>query len=227
MIPNRMAWLLAALLLLLPSGDASAQFAVRGGFDLAKFFGAGVSDEVERKRDLGFGGTFRLLRLGPASLSAEAYYRRKGARSVSEFQEAALSGNDVEVGIDYVEVPVLVQLDLPALGGRVLPYLNLGPAFAWRIDCSIAFSAAGEQRQNCDDFAAENLEDTLRDHEQGLAVGAGFDVLVGSLGAINLDARLTRGLSRLSTVDAAEPVKNDVVSVMLGYRFGGATSYRE
>jgi hypothetical protein len=227
MIAHRMAWLLAALLLLLPSGDAAAQFAVRGGFDLAKFFGEGVPGGVERKQDLGFGGAFRLLRFGPASLSAEAYYRRKGARSVSEFQEATLSGSDVEVGIDYVEVPVLVQLDLPAFGGRILPYLNVGPAFAWRIDCSIAFSAAGEQSQNCDDLAAGNIEDTLRDHEHGLAVGAGFDVLVGSLGAINIDARLTRGLSRLSTVDAAEQVRNDVISVMLGYRFGGAGLLRE
>lgn len=214
------ACLLAATFFALLPEPASAQFTLRGGVDLAKFFGDGAPD-VDRKSDLGFGGAFSLFSFGPASVSAEGYYRRKGARSVAEFQQAVLVGEDAEVGIDYVEVPVLIRIGLPALGGRILPYINGGPAFAWRIDCSIKVSGTGESSDDCADLASENIEDTLRDYEQGLALGGGFDFLVGSLGAINIDARLTRGLSRLSTGEADGDVKNDVFSLMLGYRFGG------
>jgi hypothetical protein len=159
-----------------------------------------------------------LFRMGPLQLRAEGYYRQKGARGLDEFQDAALAGQTVEVGIDYVEVPVLLRFDLPGLGQRLFPYLEAGPAFAWRINCGISVDAAASTSQSsCDDLNGDNLEETLKEYEQGLVLGGGFDMPIMRIGSINIDARFTRGLSRLSEGDE---VRNRALSVMLGYSFG-------
>ena len=51
-------------------------------------------------------------------------------------------------------------------------------------------------------------------------LAGGFDFAVGSVGAINIDARLTRGLSRLAQGSDGPDIRNQAFSVMLGYSFG-------
>jgi hypothetical protein len=214
---------LAVLLLgLLTASPAAAQFGIRGGMDLTRFIGAGARGTDSRSQ-LGFGGTFGLFSFGPFTLMAEGYYRQKGAKNVQEFNDQVLQGGSAEIGLDYVEVPVLLRLNLPTLAHRFVPYLNAGPAFAWRIDCSIRFDAAsGTAEQACADLQSANLEETLKDYEQGFVAGGGIDVAVlGGAGAINLDARMTEGLSRIneSAAGGAE-IRTRVFSLMLGYSFG-------
>lgn len=207
----------AACLAILASGSsASAQFRLNGGMNLSSFLGNDVAESAD-KRGLDLGGSFGLLRVGPVQLRAEGYYRQKGARSAQYVQDAALQGGIAEIGIDYVEVPVLLRVDLP-LGGRLFPYLEAGPAFAWRIDCSISFDAGtGTSEPSCDDLDGDNLEETLKEYEQGLVVGGGIDIPVLGAGAINIDARYTRGLSRLTEHNE---IHNRAFAVMLGYSFG-------
>ena len=199
------------------AAPAYAQIRLSGGINLTRFFGDDVGD-TDRKRGLDLGASFPLFNMGPFQVRAEGYYRQKGARGVEQFQQAVMAGQTIEVGIDYVEVPVLLRLGLPGLGGRVFPYLEGGPAFAWKLDCGVSFEGgSGANSTNCDDLGRDNLEETLKDYEQGIVVGAGFDFPVLSVGALNLDARYTRGLSRL--YEDGE-VRNTAFSVMLGYSFG-------
>src|SRR5262245_15596083 len=85
---------------------ASAQFRLGGGMNLSDFFGDNVGDN-ERKSGLDMGLSMPLFRTGPLALRAEGYYRQKGASNVMEFQDGVISGQDFDVGIDYVEVPVI------------------------------------------------------------------------------------------------------------------------
>ncbi len=214
---------LAALLLaLLTASPAAAQFGIRGGMDLTRFIGAG-GEGTDSRSQLGFGGTFGLFSFGPFTLMAEGYYRQKGAKNVQEFNDQILQGGSAEIGLDYVEVPVLLRLNLPTLARRIVPYLNAGPAFAWRIDCSIRFDAAsGTAKQACADLQSDNIEQTLKDYEQGVVAGGGIDIAVlGGAGAINLDARITQGLSRINeNTDGTAEIRTRVFSLMLGYSFG-------
>lgn len=213
--------LLALLLGGVTAGDTQAQVAIKGGYDLTNFFGDGIS--TDNRGELGFGGSFGLFNVGPVIVSAEAFYRQKGAKNVNEFNEQVFTEGSAEIGIDYVEIPVMLRVNLPTLGSRVVPYLNAGPAFAWRIDCGITFTAASQTAERkCDDLAEENLEETIRDYEQGVVLGGGLDFAVsGGTAAINLDARVTQGLSRINQeADGTVNVKNRVFSLMLGYSFG-------
>lgn len=216
------ATLLLALVLTAGSAvGAQAQIALKGGYDLTNFFGEGLNSD--NRGELGFGGSFGLFSIGPVIVTAEAFYRQKGAKNVQEFNQQVFTEGSAEVGIDYVEVPLLLRLNLPTVGNRVVPYLNAGPAFAWKIDCGIKFDSGTQTAtQACDDLMGENLEETLKDHEQGIVLGGGLDFAIsGGSAAINLDARVTQGLSRINqNADGSVDVKNRVFSIMLGYSFG-------
>lgn len=213
---------IAAALLAAVASPAHAQFRLSGGINLTRFFGDDVGSN-DRRRGLDLGGSFPLVDIGPFQVRAEGYYRQKGARGIQEFQQAAANGQTLEIGIDYVEVPVLLRLGLPSLGNRLFPYLEGGPAFAWRIDCGVQLDGvSGSSTTKCDDLAGANLEETLKDYEQGIVFGAGFDVPVMNIGAINIDARYTRGLSRIMD---NEEIRNTAFSMMLGYSFGLPSGY--
>ncbi len=191
---------------------------LRGGINLSRFVGGNA--DTDSKRGLNLGGALRVAGVGPVAIWMEGYYRQKGARGLA-YTDPQNPPANLEVGIDYVEVPVLLRLDLPALGSRVRPYLQGGPAFGWKIDCSVSISAqsGGQPTPDCDALLGGNAEETLRDYEQGLVIGGGLDLdVLGGFGSLNLDARLTRGLSRLS--DGSDGVKNQSFTLMLGYALG-------
>lgn len=214
---TRVVSLLVAVTLIAGARPAAAQFRLAGGVNLSDFFGDDAG-QTDRKSGLDLGLSMPLFRMGRAQLVAEGYYRQKGARNVEEFQQAALAGQSLEVGIDYVEVPVLLRLSLPSLGRRVFPYVQGGPAFAWRIDCGVSFDAAtSASTTQCDDLNGQNIEETLNEYEQGLVLGGGIDVPVMQIGSVSIDARYTRGLSRIADNDE---IRNRSLSVMLGYSFG-------
>lgn len=205
------------LLTAAPSSTSAQGFSLAGGLNLADFVGDDAGD-VEQKPGLDLGASVPLVRFGPAQLRAEGYYRQKGARDVEELQQASLAGQPVEFGIDYIEVPVILRLSLPDLGDRLFPYLEGGPAFAWRVDCGISFQAeSGESEPSCEDFNQQNLEETLQEYEQGLILGGGVQIPIMNVGAVVLDARYTRGLSRLAEDG---DVHNRAFSFTVGYSFG-------
>lgn len=209
--------LLVALLVLAP-GAAEAQFGVKGGINLVDFFGDDV-EEAESRPRLAGGASFDIFSLGPITLSPEIYYAQKGAE---EFQSRLVQGEPAEVSLSYVEVPVLVRISVPIGGARFQPYIAGGPLFGWKLDCSVSEDAAGIE-ESCDELVGgrEQLENTLRDYEQGLMVGAGFAIPVfQGIGAVTVDARYARGLTRLAEGDEGPAIKNRALSVLLGYRFG-------
>lgn len=209
------------LFLLVAPADASAQFRVGGGLSLSELFGDDVG-ENDTRSGLALGASAGLFSIGPARILAEVHYRQKGAEDVMEAEQLIAAGEAVEFGLDYVEVPLLVRFNLPPFGGRVVPYIHGGPVFGWQVDCGVRVTAEGGE-EACEDLSGANLEETLRDYEQGLTFGGGFDVVVlRGLGAISLEGRYIRGLSRLSQEGE---VKNQGYALTLGYSFGLPESF--
>lgn len=211
------AVLCLSAVLLLPDA-ARAQFTFKGGVNLVDFFGDDVAESSRRPRLAG-GIGFEVFSLGPLALAPEIYYAQKGA---DDFQRTLAEGDPAQVSLSYVEIPALVRLALP-FGGRVVePYLAAGPVFGWQLDCSVTAGPDGSD-QACNDLLGgeAQLESTLQEYEQGLMFGAGvaLNVLRG-IGAITVDARYARGLTRLSDAADGPEIQNRALSVVLGYRFG-------
>lgn len=193
------------------SAPASAQFGVKGGRNLSRFIGEDASGET--KAGLNFGGAFTLLGLGPISVGPELYYAQKGG--VREQADTTY-----EIGLDYVEVPLLARLTLP--GRFVRPYVTGGPAYAWRLNCDVEAEDGTAPAGGGDCTAADfsNREAAIRTADRGVVLGAGLAVNVLNLGGVTLDARMVRGLARLSEGQEGPDVKNQALSLMLGYSFG-------
>ena len=210
--------LLALALTVAAPTRADAQFAFSGGINLTDLIGDDAG-ETSQKSGLNLGVSLPLVTFGPVQVVAEGFYRQKGAeRNLEDVQQALLTGQSVEFGIDYIEVPVLARVNLGLHAQRYIPYLAAGPAFAWQIDCGVTAQSGGAGDLACDDLMGDALSETLRDYERGLVIGGGVDVAVfGGSGAIRLDARYTRGLSRVS---GTGDVKNRAFSLMLGYSMG-------
>lgn len=205
---------LAVALALLTSfwaAPASAQFGIKGGRNLSRFIGEDAYDET--KTGLNFGGAFTLLGLGPVSVGPELYYAQKGG---------VREQNDVrhEIGLDYVEVPLLARLTLP---GRILrPYVTGGPAYAWRLNCDVEREegAAPPAGDECVAADFSNREAAVRTADRGLVLGGGLAVNVLNVGGVTLDARMVRGLARITEGQEGPDVKNHALSLMVGYSFG-------
>ena len=208
-----------ALALLLAPESAHAQFGIRGGVSLTDLLGDDVG-ETEQRRGLNLGAFVDLFRTGPVQVAAEVYYRQKGADLATlqgDLAQGQTPPDNIEFGLDYVEIPLLLRWNV-VQGRRARLYVAGGPAFAWRIDCGVTVSTgAGTTTPSCDDLLRDDLQETLEDYERGLVLSGGVDLLVRrGLGAIHLDVRDTRGLSRVSG-DLAW--KNEALSAMLGWTF--------
>ena len=209
---------LALVLALAVPVPAAAQFTLKGGLNLVDFFGDDVAASDQRPR-LAAGLAVDLFSVGPVSLSPEVFYAQKGAEN---FQSRLATGQAAEISLAYVEIPVLLKLGLPFGGARFRPYLAGGPVFGWQLDCSVTATASGTSDDCAQLLGGQSqLEETLRDFEQGLMFGAGFafDVIPG-IGAITLDARYARGLTRLTESEDGPEIQNRALSVLLGYRIG-------
>lgn len=211
------------LLALSLAPPASAQVGIKGGINLTRFVGSDA-DAYESTPGLDLGASLSLATLGPIQLLGEVYYRQKGAEldpaDPAALQELA-EGGSYEIGLDYVEIPLLARLDLGGPGSRIRPYLVGGPAFGWRVSCGVSLSGAeaGAAEPECDDLT-ENFGSTVRSYEAGAVAGGGLEFSLAGLGGVSLDARYTRGLSKIGEGGDALNIRNQSFTVMLGYFFG-------
>ncbi|MEX2529894.1 MAG: porin family protein [Gemmatimonadota bacterium] len=210
-----------ALHLWLGAQPITAQFGARGGVNLSDLVGADV-EEADARAGLAGGFGVSLLTLGPLSLSPELYYIQKGAGSAQLLAESPEMFD--AFGLDYVEIPVLVRLGfpLPFGDGRFRGYAEGGPAFAWRVNCSI--SATGGDPALNDDCALSNVggaDEVIESADRGAIVGGGMMMGVPAVGGeVTLDLRLIRGLSRLAGQDSDLEARNQSISLMLGFVLG-------
>lgn len=143
------------------------------------------------------------------------YYSEKGSK-----QFDPTTATTFEYGLNYIEVPVLAKLSFP-LAGLLRGYVAGGPAFAWNIDCSISATEAGATNNlgECGE-TFRSFDTAMEKADRGVVIGGGLDFTIPGLGALNLDARLVRGLARLRSGTTGSDIKNQAFSLMLGYYIG-------
>jgi len=205
------------------SARAAAQLGLRGGMNLSKFVGADATSSEATKR-LNAGGSFSLIHIGPVSLVPEVYYSQKGARQLAALTSPGATppppGATTVFGLDYIEIPVLAKISFP-LARLLNGYVAGGPAYAWNVDCSIQVTDAGATPSSNDcSRTFGSFKSAMQKADLGGVASGGLDFRIPGLGGLNLDARLVRGVRRLTTGTAGADVKNQTVSLMLGYYLG-------
>lgn len=145
---------------------------------------------------------------GIFALRPEVLFALKGGRAETPVEGGGTAERDI--GLAYIEVPVLLRVGAPR--GRFRPLLFAGPAPSLQIGCDIqSFDPAVPARAACD----ETDLPAFRQFDVGVVAGGGMEVRWPQ-SSLSLEARYTMGLrSVLNDVD----VRNRAVGVLLALTF--------
>jgi hypothetical protein len=193
--------------------------------DLDKSADVGM-DVLKSKGRIGLqGGLFATIPVkGALSLQPEVHYSQKGGKLETNMDLDDAEGLKVGFRLAYVEVPVLVRLDL---GSRSSwhPFVTFGPSFSMRAACKVSLEVGGggSMSTGCDEGDLGEGESASSDpfsktDISGIA-GAG---LTGSLlgRSVFVQARYSQGFSSIAKESTANvSPKNRGLSVVFGLGF--------
>ena len=207
----RVRALLATAAALATSGaPLAAQSPLRPAPRLGVLAGASVAtlvgDPVEEwgsRTGFVVGGTLTLPLTSVVSFQPEVLLAQKGAR-LSE------DGLTATFKLAYVEVPLLLRVDVPTTGGAVRPHLYVGPALAFKASCEVEASGEGvSATRSCRDIADDEGDEDLKSFDAGLTFGGALGFALGRQ-RLNVGARYTLGLTTLVSDD---DVKNRALTI--------------
>lgn len=145
---------------------------------------AGLTDSREFlwNRSPTTAGFIRTTILGPLSLVPElSHLRRTGV--------STLGASTLSLTADYVELPVMLQLQLGSAYG-LSPFMAMGPSVAYRLRCQLRFVGGGiDSNQDCDVARGTNS----RKLDFGVGAGAGLALDLKAV-TLSFEARATAGL---------------------------------
>jgi hypothetical protein len=211
--------LLAAAVLVGIAMPASAQvqFGVKAGMNIATL-GGDDANGVDSRTGLVVGGLVKYRLTDMLSIRPEILYTQKGAKASET--DPDFGSFELTLKTDYLEIPVLLMVDLPVGAPELRPTLHVGPTFAFEVGCEADFSAMGISGSiDCD--AGDEFDDGFADRrkfDMGLGIGGGLDIAFGG-GTLMIEARHTLGLQSLDTSDNGADLKHRVWSITFGYRF--------
>ena len=160
-------------------------FGLVGAVNLATF---GGSDASGAKNRVGFslGGFARIPMSAMWSFQPEVEYAGKGAKTSDSFATGT-------VDLSYIEVPLLFRVSAPSTPAGQL-YAELGPAVAFKIDCTISGSSGGiTVSGSCADAGAD-----IKTMDVGGVVGAGYEFPLNSM-ALSIGVRYNYGLTEIAS----------------------------
>lgn len=154
------------------------------------------------------GGGFIRFDAGMIGVQPELLYVTKGIRFTDEATD-----DQADIRLDYIEVPILLHLQLGA--GPIAPYVVAGPAFAFEAGCSLKISTEGASIEvDCDDDEDE-LE--RKKFDVGAMFGAGFGFAAGP-GSIIVDGRYNLGLMNIVEDTPDAELKHRAFYFTAGYQ---------
>ncbi len=196
------------MLALTPAAPLSAQnvYGVMAGGSLANFSG----DFIDSKATMGFlFGGFANLGRGDFIIQPAVLFNRKGAKDNEV-------GSDVKIHLDYIQIPVLVQIGMPSgTNGRL--FLSAGPALGIKMGCKAKGSESGVNVSvDCDAFDegvdAKSTEFSFIG-EAGMEFGKFSVALRGDIGLTNAFA------AKAGNVSIEPDAKTSTLSLIGAIRF--------
>ncbi|GAA0880540.1 hypothetical protein GCM10009119_35100 [Algoriphagus jejuensis] len=168
---------------------AQAQFGIRAGFSSSNF----SNTNFEAKSGLHLGAYYTL---GEGFISVEPgiQYAQKGYNSTE-----VVTGNEVKESLGYIDIPVLVRLNL-------LPVLNVFAGPQASLLASSKYENGGQ---------SSSSTDATKGYEVAGVFGAQVKLPLG----FNAQASYDVGFTSLNYYNT--DVKNQVFKLSVGYTFGG------
>jgi hypothetical protein len=207
--------LFAASLLTVTSASAQVTLGVKGGLNIADVGGGDAPSTGETKTGF-IGGGFLELQFGNIfAVQPEVLYTMKGIENFS-------GTPDSEIKLSYIEVPVLLKVNVPIEGSNIRPNFYAGPVVAFEGSCKVTDPGTSVDDEDCDAAAAapafddEPFETVSTDF--GLVFGGGLDFLIGGA-EVGADVRYTLGLTTIDDADDPDDIKNQVISFMVTVGF--------
>lgn len=216
----------ALVTLALLAGPAPAQaqglsLGVEGGATFADFSLDADVETAELESLTGFrvAGVVRYGFGGMWGLQSGVGLTQKGARAPAS--ETGLT-DDLDFNLDYVEIPLLLTLDIPTGPAPVNPRLFAGPQVGFESACDVSADLSGvSESVECNaDALGENTLDT-KGTDVSLVFGGGLDFGLGGPAALTLDGRYDLGLTDINDIEdvGATEIKNRTFSISGGLLF--------
>lgn len=179
-----------AALSVLPAAHAQATFGLKAGLNVSRFAGESAPTGAESRLGVAGGVTADVPLTPQLSFRPEVLYAMKG-----------VTDGDVTLAVDYVEIPALLAVTVPATDTGLLVGAYAGPVLGLKVRESLDGS-----------FGSISGGDVFNSTDVGAAVG----LTVGA-GPFAVDGRYTIGLT-----DAAEnlDLQNHAFTISGVYRFG-------
>lgn len=196
------------------AGLSSATF---GGTDAQLESGSGIDKKRRNGVIAGAYLTFPLVPGLPLAIRPELLYAQKGLRVTGPYDVQAITNLPSTLvtatstaKLDYLELPVLLQLTVPNTAG-LRPSLYAGPSVAYRLRCQLETEVSGTTTSSgCDDAGLDRKFDVSGVFGGQLGFGLGGQ-------AIAVGARYTLGFTKLAK---DTDVKNRAVAVYGAIEFG-------
>lgn len=183
----------------------------------------GIRDVVgaafDKKRRVGLNaGVFLNIPLrGAFSLQPEAHYSQQGVKYESNLTSQTQSAS---LNIDYVQIPVLLRVDVGSKSSSIHPILFAGASGAFRISCDVNIASGSTKlSEACDENTTSTEPDPVKKYDVSAVGGAGL--AVNAMGrSYALTIRYAQGLANISTENNSSGTpRNSVISVQLGIGF--------
>lgn len=182
-----------------------------------------VSAGLNTKRRMGFqiGAYLTQPLSGALSVQPELHYIQKGAKLDFDVNDPELDLNgSVTLKLSYVEVPVLLRYDA-GQGSRLRPFVVAGPAFAYRVACTLGIeSSEFSADQDCDaaDDQSSGDDDQFKKFDVGGIVGVGLQGQMGGR-ALSAQLRYSRGFVNIARDAGDQSPRNTGISLLFGIGF--------
>lgn len=185
--------LLAAALVAFPmTASAQVAFSVSGGPTFATFTGDDV-DELDVSSKTGFflGGSLGFPLSDIISFGTGAYYVQKGSAAEDDVDDF-----DLEVGVDYLEIPAVFQVQITGPDRPVGISLMAGPSFGFNLSCDVS----GETEGGSVDSSCEDVPDFFdtKTFDLGLLFGAGLSFPTSDTMSFFVDGGIDVGLTNIA-----------------------------
>ncbi|MFW6085367.1 MAG: porin family protein [Gemmatimonadota bacterium] len=170
---------------------------VKGGFVSSSVSSVELED-LDRRSSVGVGAFLQVAVAPNVSIQPEALFLMKGADDDATDQTREL---------DYLQVPMLVQYHIPAVG--VSPRIFAGPSLAFETGCNVS---NGDESVPCETFGIDT-----KSADFGLVFGGGVDIPAGGF-VVTLDGRYDLSVTNVADEEGVE-VKNRSVQLFAGVGF--------
>lgn len=204
-IRTMFAALIATALAAAPAAAQGWALGFEGGLNVSDLSGESVEgDEIDSELGLRAGGVLRydVAPDGVFGIQTGATYSRKGA-----------ADETVDLNLDYLEVPLVLVVNIPTDGAPVQPRLYGGGSFNFELSCELA-AVDGDESVDCDEGDAVER----KSFDFGLRFGGGLDFPISPNAAITVDAGYDLGLTNIDDTEGGD-LKNRNLFATAGFIF--------